>query len=143
MLMLKNTVVTSSFEHTPLPSVSPLVTILGYPTFFLNSPLDVSLGSERVSSQPQFKQIVRVSLKLIANSSHINDETSFSKTRFDFLFHPRKKKYRLRFGMKYHTLLTSETFQLSLRIQIFNRDKNDAGIFHDESFLTQVTDGGP
>ena len=48
--MLKNTVVTSSFEHTPLPSMSPLVTILGYPSFFLNSPLDVSLGSERVSS---------------------------------------------------------------------------------------------
>ena len=28
-------------------------------------------------AKAHFKQIVRVSLKLIANSNHINDETSF------------------------------------------------------------------
>ena len=42
MLMLKKycgTVVTSPFEHTPLPPMLPLVTILGYP--LVPSPGDV------------------------------------------------------------------------------------------------------
>ena len=49
----------------------------------------------------------------------------------------------MRFGMKYHKLLTIEPFQLWLRIYIFNSDKSDGGIFHDESFMMYVTDGGP
>ena len=52
-------------------------------------------------------------------------------------------KYRMKFGMKYHTLLTIEPFQLWLQIYIFNCDKNDGGVFHDESFMMHVTDGGP
>ena len=52
-------------------------------------------------------------------------------------------KYRMRFGMKYHTLLAIEPFQLWLQIYIFNCDKNDGRIFHDECFMIYVTDEGP
>ena len=57
----------------------------------------------------------------------------FPKARFDFLFHPWKKVNQLRFGMKYHILLTIEPFQPWLDIYIFNCDKNNRRIFHDES----------
>ena len=40
-------------------------------------------------------------------------------------------------------MLTIEPFQLWFRIYIFNCDKNDGEIFHDESFMMYVTDGGP
>ena len=48
----------------------------------------------------------------------------------------------MRFGMKYHRFLTIEPFQLCLRIYVFNCDKNDGGIFHDESLMMYVTDRG-
>ena len=65
----------------------------------------------------------------------------FSKARFDFLFHPWKKVNPLRFGMKYHILLTIEPLQPWLDIYISNCDKNNR-IFLDESltYRNQSTD---
>ena len=53
-------------------------------------------------------------------------------------------KNRMKFGMKYQTLLTIEPFQLWWQIYIFDSDdKKDGKIFHDKCFMIYVTDEGP